>query len=68
MHGVGMDFWQVFPAAIALVFIFEGALPFLSPRRWRAVIATIATLDDASIRRFGFGSMLVGVVLLYLVN
>ena len=63
-----MDFWQVFPAAIALVFVFEGLLPFLSPGRWRSMIATVATLDDASLRRFGFGSMLVGVVLLYLVN
>jgi uncharacterized protein YjeT (DUF2065 family) len=63
-----MDFWQVFPAAIALAFVVEGALPFISPRRWRTMIATIATLDDASVRRFGLGSMLVGVVLLYLVN
>ena len=63
-----MDFWQVFPAAIALVFVVEGALPFLSPRRWRAMVATVASLDDRSIRRFGFGSMLVGVAMLYLVN
>lgn len=68
LHGIRMDFWQVFPAAIALVFVFEGLLPFLSPRRWRAMIATIATLDDGSIRRFGLGSMLFGIVLLYLVN
>jgi uncharacterized protein YjeT (DUF2065 family) len=63
-----MDFWQVFPAAMALVLVLEGLMPFISPRRWRAMIATIATLDDGSIRRFGLGSMLLGVVLLYLVN
>jgi len=63
-----MDFWQVFPAAVALVFVVEGVLPFLSPGRWRSMIATIATMDDRSIRRFGLGSMVFGVVMLYLVN
>ncbi len=63
-----MDFWQVFPAALALVFVIEGLLPFLSPGRWRTLVASVAALDDASIRRFGLGSMLAGVVLLYLVN
>lgn len=63
-----MEFWQVFPAAMALVLVLEGLMPFISPRRWRAMIATIATLDDGSIRRFGLGSMLLGIVLLYLVN
>jgi uncharacterized protein YjeT (DUF2065 family) len=32
------------------------------------MIATVAQLDDASIRRFGLGSMLFGVAMLYLVN
>ncbi|RLA55273.1 MAG: DUF2065 domain-containing protein, partial [Gammaproteobacteria bacterium] len=26
-----MDLWQVLPIAIALVFIIEGMLPFISP-------------------------------------
>lgn len=63
-----MDFWQVFPAAIALVFVIEGVLPFLSPRRWKTAVVMIAQLDDSSVRRFGLGSMLFGVSLLYLVN
>ena len=62
------DFWQVFPVAVALVFVIEGMLPFVSPGRWRTMIATVAQLDDASIRRFGLGSMLFGIVMLYLVN
>lgn len=62
------DFWQVFPAAVALVFVIEGMLPFVSPGRWRATIAAIAELDDSSIRRFGLGSMIFGVVMLYLVR
>jgi uncharacterized protein YjeT (DUF2065 family) len=63
-----VEFWQVLPAALALMFVFEGLLPFLSPARWRNVVATVAALDDASIRRFGFISMAMGVALLYLVN
>jgi uncharacterized protein YjeT (DUF2065 family) len=62
------DFWQVFPVAVALVFVVEGVLPFISPRRWRMMIATVAQLDDASIRRFGLGCMLFGIAMLYLVN
>ncbi|MFK7830950.1 MAG: DUF2065 domain-containing protein [Congregibacter sp.] len=63
-----MEFWQIFPVAIALVFVIEGMFPFLSPARWRSMVATVAQLDDASIRRFGLGSMLLGLVILYLVN
>lgn len=63
-----MDFWKVFPIAIALVFVIEGMLPFISPARWRAMIANVARLDDASIRRFGLGSMAFGIIMLYLVN
>jgi uncharacterized protein YjeT (DUF2065 family) len=63
-----VEFWQVFPAALALVFVIEGLLPFISPARWRALIATVASLDDASIRRFGLISMVSGVALLYWVN
>lgn len=58
----------MFPAAVALVFVLEGAMPFITPRYWRAMVARVASMDDASIRRFGLGSMVVGVTLLYLVN
>ena len=63
-----MDFWQVLPVAIALVFILEGMLPFLSPTRWRETILAIGQMDDRVIRKIGLGSMLLGLVLLYLVN
>jgi len=63
-----VDFWQILPAAIALVFILEGLLPFLSPRRWRAMLAMAQQMDERLIRNAGLGSMLFGVVLLYLVH
>lgn len=63
-----MDFWDVLPAAIALVLIIEGLLPFINPRAWRNMVAQIAQMDDRVIRNIGMGSMTLGVLLLYLVN
>ena len=63
-----MDFWQVLPVAIALVFIIEGMLPYISPNRWRAMLALAAQMDDRLIRTIGLGSMLFGVAILYLVH
>ena len=63
-----MDFWQVLPAALALVFIIEGMMPFLSPGRWRQMVVSVAQMEDRVIRNFGLGSMLFGLFVLYLVN
>lgn len=63
-----MEFWQVFPVAIALVCVLEGMLPFISPRTWRNMLTMVGQLDDSAIRRFGLGSMLFGLVLLYIVH
>ena len=63
-----MEFLQVLTAAAALVFIIEGMLPFISPNRWRNLLAVVNEMDDRVIRYVGLGSMLFGVVLLYLVH
>ena len=63
-----MDFWKVLPVAIALVFIIEGMLPFISPGRWRNMLAMVDQMEDRVIRNIGLGSMLFGVLLLYLVH
>jgi uncharacterized protein YjeT (DUF2065 family) len=63
-----VNFWQVLPVAIALVFILEGMLPFLNPNRWRAMLAMAAQMDERTIRSIGLGSMVFGVVILYLVH
>ena len=63
-----MDFWQVLPVAVALVFIIEGVLPFISPHRWRNMLAMADQMDDRVIRNIGLGSMLFGLLLLYLVH
>jgi uncharacterized protein YjeT (DUF2065 family) len=63
-----VDFWQILPVAVALVFIIEGMMPFISPRRWRNLLAMAEQMDDRVIRNIGLGSMLLGVILLYLVH
>ena len=63
-----MDFWQILPVAVALVFIIEGLMPFISPGRWRNMLAVAEQMDDRVIRNIGLGSMLFGLVLLYWVN
>ncbi len=63
-----MDFWHVLPVAIALVFIIEGMLPFISPNRWRTMLVMVEQMDDRMIRNVGLGSMLFGVIILYLMH
>ena len=63
-----MDFWQVLPIALSLVFILEGILPFVSPDRWRQMMTLVAQMEDRVVRNFGLGSMILGLILLYIVN
>jgi uncharacterized protein YjeT (DUF2065 family) len=60
--------WQDLMAAGALVLVLEGVLPFLNPERYRTLMTQLLTLDNRQLRLFGLGSMLVGVLALYLVR
>lgn len=60
--------WHDFWAALALVLVLEGALPFLRPAGWRGWIINIARQPDNALRIMGFGSMVAGLVLLYMVR
>jgi uncharacterized protein len=53
-------------AALALVLVIEGALPFLSPEAVRRAWAAGSHLPDRVLRVGGFAAMLAGVALLYL--
>ena len=50
--------------ALALMLVFEGLLPFLSPRLWRDVFARATQLGDGQIRFLGLTSMVLGLLLL----
>ena len=60
--------WYDFGVAVCLVLVIEGVIPFLYPRRWKELVAMLATIDDRSMRLMGLGSMLIGTTLLYLIN
>ena len=57
--------WDDLWAAMALMLVIEGIVPFLSPDAMRRMLAAMLQMDDRSIRIAGFVSMLVGVALLY---
>jgi len=52
--------------ALALMLIFEGLLPFLSPGAWRSAFQKATQMSDGQIRFVGLGSMLIGSMLLFL--
>ena len=51
--------------ALALMLVFEGLLPFLSPGAWRRVFERALQLSDGQIRFIGLSSMLAGLLMLY---
>ena len=57
-----------FFTALALVFIMEGLLPFISPKGWRGVFEKVLKLSDGQIRFYGLGSIVVGLTLLLILG
>jgi uncharacterized protein YjeT (DUF2065 family) len=51
-------------AAVALMLILEGLLPFLAPRVWRETFKRMTEMRDGQVRFFGLTSMLLGLILL----
>jgi uncharacterized protein YjeT (DUF2065 family) len=55
-------------AALGLFFVMEGIAPFLNPQGLKRALAKIAEVRDRELRIAGLGSMLVGVIILFLVR
>ena len=56
--------WHYFFAALVLMLVFEGIMPFLSPERWRSFVNKLALQSDRSLRIMGFVTMIIGVGIL----
>lgn len=56
-------FWSILLTAIGLLFVFEGILPFLSPRYWRQIMQQMLNQSDRVLHIIGLFSMLIGVLL-----
>jgi len=52
--------------ALALMLVFEGLMPMLSPERWRRLFEQMLRLEDGQIRFFGMVSVLCGLLLFWL--
>jgi uncharacterized protein YjeT (DUF2065 family) len=52
-------------AALALMLVLEGVLPFLAPRLWRETFIRLVQLPDHQLRFIGLTSMIAGVLLLF---
>jgi uncharacterized protein YjeT (DUF2065 family) len=57
--------WNDLLAAIGLLLVLEGILPFLSPNRVKRALSEISRLDNRTLRSAGLISMLIGLAVLY---
>lgn len=60
--------WGDLLAAMALMLVFEGILPFIAPRGMRQTWLNLAQMNDNTLRMIGLVSMLAGLVMLYFVR
>ncbi len=60
--------WSDLFAALALVLILEGLMPFANPRGLRRTLAVIARMNDRQLRTAGLVSIVIGLVFLYFVR
>lgn len=60
--------WPDLWAALALVLVIEGIIPFVSPSSYRDSMRQILESSDLNLRIIGFSSMLLGLLLLYFVR
>jgi uncharacterized protein YjeT (DUF2065 family) len=58
--------WPDLAAALGLMLVLEGVLPFLSPPGFRRAYAMLASVDDAKLRIAGAVAMAAGVLFVFL--
>lgn len=64
-----MEFaWDDLWAAIALMLIIEGIMPFLNPSSFRQMLQLVSQMEERNIRVLGAFWMGLGIVVLYLVR
>ena len=55
-------------AALGLFLVLEGIAPFINPQGVKRAFAKLLQVQDPELRIAGLGSMLVGVIILFLVR
>ncbi|WP_299792486.1 DUF2065 domain-containing protein [Ramlibacter sp.] len=59
---------NLFWSALALMLVFEGLFPFLSPGRWRQTFLKLLQLRDGQLRFFGLTCIVIGLITLWLLS
>ena len=57
-----VSIWPVLGLALALLLVFEGLLPFLSPICWRRAFEQALKMNDGQIRFFGMCCVVLGLL------
>ncbi len=60
--------WSDLLAALAILLVLEGLLPFLNPAATRRVFAQLSQMAERELRVAGLVSMVAGLVLLFFVR
>jgi uncharacterized protein YjeT (DUF2065 family) len=60
-----VEFWI---AALGLMLVLEGIMPFMFPAPWRATLRKISGFRDGQVRFIGLSAMLTGFLVVYLVG
>jgi uncharacterized protein YjeT (DUF2065 family) len=59
---------RVVLAAVTLMLVIEGILPFTSPSTWRDLFRKLTEMSDGQIRFAGLTSMMLGLIILFLAH
>jgi uncharacterized protein YjeT (DUF2065 family) len=60
-----LEYWL---AALGLMLVLEGMMPFMFPTAWRETLSKLAQLQDGQMRFIGLSLMLGGLLLIYWVK
>lgn len=57
-----------FLAALALMLVLEGLMPFAMPNQWREALTSLMQQDNRFLRKMGLVAMILGLILLTIVR
>ena len=60
--------WTDLLAALAIVCIIEGIVPFMNPAGMKRLLSKLSAMEERELRLGGFFSILVGLAILFLVR
>ena len=60
--------WADFWAALALVMVLEGLIPFVSPEGYKKMVRQMAAMPEQMLRNVGLVLIILGLICLYLVR